>query len=313
MTSSGPKRPGTLRRLSEKNINFARSVGRRLSTMLNLPIVYDMKDPNMMDSIPETEPSPPSRRRDSVTVRPKEGEDVTYVSVYPIDKPTSCENCKRRRRLVDSSVQTADVRDANYSSVNKSKKNPFSFITSISIKSGVSKSANKRTAYGNQAFHCSKSFDHNQFKTDQSRDSRTKDADDNVLSYNVDDLPRNRSSSARSLPEPPRALSPPLDYHHQYLSSFKRDSSFNDGSILNEEGIYEKLGSERKSESNENIVHENSVRFSNCPASVVAIDQYVDDVRYVADGRVTPVEDYYEPIEIVQKTKNVKRQHSTHV
>ncbi|XP_060602030.1 uncharacterized protein LOC132755228 isoform X2 [Ruditapes philippinarum] len=67
--SDGKSKTSTLRRLSEKNINFARSVGRRLSHMLNIPVGYNVREPNMMhECIPETDPSPPTKRRDSVTV-----------------------------------------------------------------------------------------------------------------------------------------------------------------------------------------------------------------------------------------------------
>ena len=47
---------------------MARAVGRRLSSILQLPIGYDMKGPKMMASIPEMEPTPPPKRRESVTV-----------------------------------------------------------------------------------------------------------------------------------------------------------------------------------------------------------------------------------------------------
>lgn len=309
MTSVGPKKPGALRRLSEKNINFARSVGRRLSTMLNLPVGYDMKDSNMMDSIPEIEPSPPTNRRDSVTVRPKDNDDVTFVSVYSNDKHMTCDSCKLRRRLVDSGVQTADVTDAtNHPSDIRQKKNPFSFITSISIKSGISKTPSKRSGFANPAFQ-SKSFDHNQVKT---RYPQLGGYDDKVLAYGADDIPRNRSSSARSVPDQPRARTPPLDYDQESPLSIERDISFNDGSILNGDEKFSK----GRLDGNpfQNLRTETRSNLSDGQNStVVQIGRVESDVSNANNGRVTPVEDYYEPIEIVKKSKTLSRQHSTHV
>ncbi|XP_052814183.1 uncharacterized protein LOC128241281 [Mya arenaria] len=70
MTSYGKNpKSGGMRKMSETGMNIARSMGRRLSTMLNIPVGYDMKEPNMMDNIPEAvDDTPPTKRRDSVTV-----------------------------------------------------------------------------------------------------------------------------------------------------------------------------------------------------------------------------------------------------
>lgn len=63
------ERPSALRRLSEHSINFARSVGRRMSNILNLPVGYNKGDHKMIESIPDCmEDTPPPTRRDLVTV-----------------------------------------------------------------------------------------------------------------------------------------------------------------------------------------------------------------------------------------------------
>ena len=46
---------------------MARAVGRRLSSMLQIPVGYDLKGPKM-ETIPDMEPTPPQKRRESVTV-----------------------------------------------------------------------------------------------------------------------------------------------------------------------------------------------------------------------------------------------------
>ncbi|XP_062582745.1 uncharacterized protein LOC134244499 [Saccostrea cucullata] len=51
------------------DLEVARSVGRRLSSILNLPQGYNFNDPKTFDSIPEEEGmTPPQQRRKSVTV-----------------------------------------------------------------------------------------------------------------------------------------------------------------------------------------------------------------------------------------------------
>jgi hypothetical protein len=51
------------------DLKVAKSVGRRLSSMLNLPQGYNFKDPKRFDCIPEEEGmTPPQQRRKSVTV-----------------------------------------------------------------------------------------------------------------------------------------------------------------------------------------------------------------------------------------------------
>lgn len=303
--STGPKKPSTLRRLSEKNINFARSVGRRLSTMLNLPVGYDVKDPKMMESLPEMEPSPPSNRRESVTVRPQEETDVTFVSVYPKSAHISCSGCDLRKRLVDSSVQTDDVTKPSRSTDSKIKKGPMSFITSISIKSGISKGLNKRSGFANPAFQ-SKSFD-----TNTTNSPCHENCGENVIPYSADDIPRNRSASERTLSVPPRSQTPPLDYDQDNLMSFKRDSSFNDGSIINEDEKPNKMSKANDAYlSSSNDCQNGSDSPNNSIAHIGDYGSYVNDD---VNGRVTPVEDYYEPIEIVRKSKTLNRQHSTHV
>lgn len=141
------KKSNALRRLSEKNINFARSVGRRLSNMLNLPIGYNMQDNKMADDcIPEVE-TPSNKRRDSVTVSPYLGKDHSTINktfdTESVNKSES--NCSLRKRYIDVGVQ-ADRGGNGLATLKPSppkssgvSKNPFSSITSISIKSGVSK------------------------------------------------------------------------------------------------------------------------------------------------------------------------------
>ena len=46
---------------------MARAVGRRLSSMLQIPVGYDLKGLKM-ETIPDMEPTPPQKRRESVTV-----------------------------------------------------------------------------------------------------------------------------------------------------------------------------------------------------------------------------------------------------
>ncbi|KAL4216861.1 hypothetical protein ACF0H5_023325 [Mactra antiquata] len=148
-SSDEPRKPSTLRRLSEKNINFARSVGRRLSTMLNLPVGYKVQDRRMMgDFIPEGETTPPAKRRDSVTVRKNPGNIHSSNVTEPFcQEYTSVAEspCTVRKRFVDSSVQTEGFLETTSTlkpispKIAPAAKNPFAFITSISIKSGVTK------------------------------------------------------------------------------------------------------------------------------------------------------------------------------
>ena len=129
----GPKMPNSMRRISEINVNFAKSVGRRLSTMLNIPTGYDVKAAGFNDSTHVMD-TPLSKRRESVTVR-----DENMFSL--------------RKRLVNSSTQTNkpftdNKNEDNFRNENadyvrlfadatlRSTSNP---ITSISISSAATK------------------------------------------------------------------------------------------------------------------------------------------------------------------------------
>lgn len=295
--------------------------------MLNLPIGYDVKDPRMMDSIPETEQSPPSNRRESVTVRPNDADDVTYVSVYPNTERAVGQPCTLRKRLVDNSVQTDDVISTkNSHAEQKIKKNPLSFITSISIKSGISKSSDKRTGFTNPSYQ-SKSFD-NMPENDSTCVSNRKNTGNKVLRYNPDDIPRNRSASANNLETtprfdirespstPPRAQTPPTDYDQAVPFSSERDASFNDCSSINDDSKYQRLD-DPLYEVYENapyvrspfkygaVTHNAGFQFGESGNDVTDIDD--------VNKRVTPVEGYIQPIQFVPKSKQLTRKYSTHV
>lgn len=196
--SDGISKPSGLRRLSEKNINFARSVGRRLSHMLNLPVGYNMREPNMMhEYIPETEPSPPAKRRDSVTVSLDTVKDLNS----PENQQFVSQSNKKsgfRRRFVDNSSQTdldnrilkpSNLCQSPQSPVN-SKSHTFSSITSISIKSGLTKSRDEPVPETNTPVCVSQGPIQ---ESSMSRSSNIENTYDNsVIEYTADDVPKVR-------------------------------------------------------------------------------------------------------------------------
>ena len=162
LKASHNQKPSGIRRMSETGVNFARSVGRRLSTMLNIPVGYDVKEPKMMDNIPENlDESPPAKRRDSVTVSTRQCSQRFAVDLIKPYDVLSNANFNLRKRLVDSSSQT-DLDNGRNLGRRLAKKNPFSFITSISIKSGIKSptlTADRRRNDFIQPSLASKSFD----------------------------------------------------------------------------------------------------------------------------------------------------------
>lgn len=274
------------------------------------------------------EQSPPSNRRESVTVRPNDADDVTYVSVYPNAERSVGQPCTLRKRLVDSCAQTDDIISTkNSHAEQKIKKNPLSFITSISIKSGISKSSDKRTGFTNPSFQ-SKSFDNNVSDNEPASVNNHKNTGDKVLRYNPEDVPRNRSASANNLETtprfdiretlstPPRAETPPTDYDQAVPFSCERDASFNDCSSINDDSKYQRLD-DPLYEAYENAPYvRNPFKYGAATHNVAfQFGESGSDVTDIDDvnKRVTPVEGYIQPIQFVPKSKQLTRKYSTHV
>ena len=86
------EKPQEIRRksLTERSIDVARAVGRRLSTMFQLPTGYNFGKSPQMDDVAECEETPPTKRRESVHVS-TETDDV-FRGVCHLDTQNRCEN-----------------------------------------------------------------------------------------------------------------------------------------------------------------------------------------------------------------------------
>lgn len=301
MSSHGQKKPSTMRRMSEKNINFARSVGRRLSTMLNLPVGYNMREPKMMDDyIPEIEPSPRTNRRESVTVS-TETDESPFVCEQFMYATTKKAGLNIRRRFVDSSVQTDSdscivVQDQNSQLPINPKMNPVPFLTSISINSGLSKSKSESESE-------SVKFPSKTHKTSPTNgkspelhksDSIGSMNDGSVIQYSVDEIPKVRS------PRLPIANNgTTVDPYLKMLNPYGPPKSIN---ADDEHSDYDII-------SNVNITDVQ-------PISNKVVENYLQRGETIVEQNIPErsgnVEQDYEPIDIVENVKR-ERKHSTHV
>lgn len=205
----GPNKPNTLRRLSERNIKFARSVGRRLSTILNLPVGYDVHDPKMIDCIQETEESPETKRRDSVTVssdmNPANVNDTDVFvyenDLYVNDNVNNIDKTAHsgvRKRFVNTSVQTDTNNDTLFTPKTddkpkhihlQTKTPPFSLrVTSVSIKFAASKPYAE-----NQAGTSANNGRNVNGKITENDDDICKQTEEQIIQYTADDVPKARA------------------------------------------------------------------------------------------------------------------------